>query len=65
MSSTQVDNVVTWARTIMVAALVVGLEVYFSCMLIAEIHESAFKATTTLPFPCLIFQLCKDTGVPV
>uniref|UniRef100_M1DC83 Integrase core domain containing protein n=1 Tax=Solanum tuberosum TaxID=4113 RepID=M1DC83_SOLTU len=34
-------------------------------MLIAEIHERAFKFTATLPFPCLIFQLYGDVVVPV
>uniref|UniRef100_M1DXE6 Integrase core domain containing protein n=1 Tax=Solanum tuberosum TaxID=4113 RepID=M1DXE6_SOLTU len=61
---TQADNVLTWDRSVMVATLVVGLEVDFAHMLIAEIHEKAFKSTTTLPFPCLIFQLCRDVGVP-
>uniref|UniRef100_M1DXI3 Integrase core domain containing protein n=1 Tax=Solanum tuberosum TaxID=4113 RepID=M1DXI3_SOLTU len=45
--------------------MVVGLEVDFVFLLIDEIHERAFKATTTLSFPCLIFQLCGDVGVPV
>uniref|UniRef100_M1DUM3 Integrase core domain containing protein n=1 Tax=Solanum tuberosum TaxID=4113 RepID=M1DUM3_SOLTU len=49
----------------MVAALVVGLEINFSRMIIAEIHERDFKASTTYHFPCLIFQLCRDSGVPI
>uniref|UniRef100_M1DQ34 Integrase core domain containing protein n=1 Tax=Solanum tuberosum TaxID=4113 RepID=M1DQ34_SOLTU len=32
-------------------ALVAGLEADFARMLIVKIHERAFKATTTLPFP--------------
>uniref|UniRef100_M1DTQ3 Integrase core domain containing protein n=1 Tax=Solanum tuberosum TaxID=4113 RepID=M1DTQ3_SOLTU len=45
--------------------MVVGLEIDFSRIVISVIHERAFKATTTLPFPCLIFQLCTDSGVQV
>uniref|UniRef100_M1DA03 Putative plant transposon protein domain-containing protein n=1 Tax=Solanum tuberosum TaxID=4113 RepID=M1DA03_SOLTU len=56
---------VNWDRAVMVAAVVAGLEMNFSHMLIAEIHERAFKATTTLPFPCLIFYICRDASVPV
>ena len=28
-------------------------------------HERAFKVTTTYPFPCMIFALCRSTGVPI
>uniref|UniRef100_M1C927 Integrase core domain containing protein n=1 Tax=Solanum tuberosum TaxID=4113 RepID=M1C927_SOLTU len=65
MSPAQADNVLTWDRAVMVAAKVAGMEMDLARMLIAKIHERAFKATTTLPFPCLIFQLCMDAGVPV
>uniref|UniRef100_M1DJ73 Integrase core domain containing protein n=1 Tax=Solanum tuberosum TaxID=4113 RepID=M1DJ73_SOLTU len=61
----QADNVITWDRAVMVAATVVRLEIDFSLILRGEIHERAFKDTTTLPFPCLIFQLCRDSSVPV
>uniref|UniRef100_M1DGJ9 Integrase core domain containing protein n=1 Tax=Solanum tuberosum TaxID=4113 RepID=M1DGJ9_SOLTU len=57
------DNVLKWDRAVMVAALVTGFEIDFAHMLIAEIHERAFKASTTYPFPCLILQLCRDSGV--
>uniref|UniRef100_M1DTQ1 Integrase core domain containing protein n=1 Tax=Solanum tuberosum TaxID=4113 RepID=M1DTQ1_SOLTU len=62
---TQEDNVLTWDRAVMVVALVVGFEIDFDRMLIAEIHERDFRATTTLPFPYLIFQLCRVVGVPL
>uniref|UniRef100_M1DA61 Integrase core domain containing protein n=1 Tax=Solanum tuberosum TaxID=4113 RepID=M1DA61_SOLTU len=64
VSITQADNVVTWDRVVIVAAMVAGLEIDLTRILIAMIHERAFKATTTLPFPCLIFQLCRDAAVP-
>ena len=28
-------------------------------------HERAFKVTTTYPFPCKIFALCRSVGVPI
>uniref|UniRef100_M1DX05 Integrase core domain containing protein n=1 Tax=Solanum tuberosum TaxID=4113 RepID=M1DX05_SOLTU len=65
VSPTQADNVLTWDCTVMVAALVAGMDINFARILIAEIHKRAFKATTTLPFPCFIFHLCRDIGVPV
>uniref|UniRef100_M1DJA2 Integrase core domain containing protein n=1 Tax=Solanum tuberosum TaxID=4113 RepID=M1DJA2_SOLTU len=49
----------------MVAALVAGVEIDFARMLLAEIHERAFMTSTTHPFPCLIFHLCRDSGVPI
>lgn len=34
-------------------------------LLISVIHEMAFKTSTTYSFPCMIFQLCRDSRVPV
>uniref|UniRef100_M1DEU9 Integrase core domain containing protein n=1 Tax=Solanum tuberosum TaxID=4113 RepID=M1DEU9_SOLTU len=65
LSPTQAENMVTWDRVVMLAALVVGLEIDFTQILIAEIYERAFKTTITLPFPCLIFHLCRAAGVPI
>ena len=28
-------------------------------------HEREFKVTTTYPFPCMIFALCRSAGVPI
>ncbi|KAG5598756.1 hypothetical protein H5410_030126 [Solanum commersonii] len=60
VSPTKVDNQVTWDRAVMVAALVAGVEIDFARMLLAEIHERAFRTSTTYPFPCLIFS-CAGT----
>ncbi|KAG5632238.1 hypothetical protein H5410_003955 [Solanum commersonii] len=65
VSPTKVYNQLAWDRAVMVAALVVGVEIDFAHMLLAEIHERAFKTSTTYLFPCLIFQLCRDSGVPI
>lgn len=54
-----------WDRLVMFEALITGFEVDFFCMLIAEIHERAFRTTTTLSFPCLIFLLCRDVGLTI
>ena len=59
------DNILTWDRAILVAALVSGLKINFSKLLISVIYERALKTSTTYPFTCLIFQLCKDVGVPI
>ena len=45
--------------------MVVGFKVDFAWLLQVVIHERAFKATTTYPFPCMIFELCRSAGVPV
>ena len=47
------------------AAMIAGFEVDFVWLLQAVIHERAFKVTTTYPFPCMIFSLCRSAGVPV
>ena len=65
VSPTKADNQVTWDRAVMVAALVAGVEIDFARMLLAEIHGRAFRTSTTYPFPCLIFHLCRDSGVPI
>uniref|UniRef100_M1DSQ8 Integrase core domain containing protein n=1 Tax=Solanum tuberosum TaxID=4113 RepID=M1DSQ8_SOLTU len=49
VSPTKADNQLTWDRVVMVAALVAGLEIDFARMLLAEIHERAFKTSTTYP----------------
>ncbi|KAG5599363.1 hypothetical protein H5410_030733, partial [Solanum commersonii] len=65
VSPTKANNQLTWDIAFMVAALVAGLELDFAHMLLAEIHERTIKTSTTYPFPCLIFQLCRDSGVPI
>ncbi|KAG5615474.1 hypothetical protein H5410_015298 [Solanum commersonii] len=65
VSLTKADNQLTWDKAVMVAALVAGVEIDFARMLLEEIHKRAFKTSTTYPFPCLIFQLCRDFGVPI
>lgn len=65
VSTMQADNILTWDMAVMVAALVAGLKIDFARMMLAEIHERAFKTSTTYPFPCLIFQMCRDAGVKI
>ncbi|KAG5585141.1 hypothetical protein H5410_045575 [Solanum commersonii] len=65
VSPTKAHNQVTWDRAVMVVALVAGVEIDFARMLLAEIHERAFRTSTTYPFPCLIFHLCRDSRVPI
>ena len=45
--------------------MIAGFEVDFAWLLQAVMHERAFKVTTTYPFSCMIFALCRSTGVPI
>lgn len=45
--------------------LVARIEIDFAQIVIENIHEREFKTSTTYPFSCLIFQMCRDTGVPI
>jgi len=65
VSPTKADNALTLDRSMMVVAFIARFEINFARMLLDEIHERAFRSTTTLPFPCMIFQLCRDDGVPI
>ena len=59
------NNIVTWDRAVLIAAMIVGFEVDFAWLLHAVMHERDFKVTTTYPFPYMIFFLRKSTGVPI
>ena len=65
LSPTVADNIVTWDRAVLIAAMIDGFEVDFAWLLQAVMHERAFKVTTTYPFPCMIFALCRTAGVPI
>ena len=65
LSSTAADNIVTCDRAVLMAAMIVGFEVDFAWLLHWVMHERAFKVTTTYPFPCMIFSLCRSAGVPI
>ena len=47
------------------AVIIAWFEVDFAWILQAVMHESAFKVTTTYPFPCMVFALCRLAGVHV
>lgn len=63
LSPTKADNVLTWAKAVMVAELEEGLEINFNKLILVVIHEREFKTSTTYPFPCLIFELCRDVWI--
>ena len=65
LSPTAADNIVTWDREVLMAVMIVGFEVDFAWLLQAVMHERAFKVTTTYPFPCMIFSLCRSASVPI
>ena len=45
--------------------MIAGFEVDFAWLLQAVMHEREFKVTTTYPFPCMIFALCRSAGMPI
>ena len=65
LSPTVADNIFTGDIAVLIAAMVSGFEVDFAWLLQAVIHERSFTATTTYPFSCMIFELCRSTEVPV
>ena len=65
LSPTAADKIVTWDRAVLMAAMIDGFEVDFTWILQAVMHERAFKVTTTYPFSCMIFSVCRSAGVPI
>ena len=59
------DNIVTWDRAVLLAAMIAVFEVDFAWLLQAVMHERTFKVTTTYPFPCMLFALYRSAGVPI
>ena len=59
------DNIVTWDRAVLMAEMITRFEVDFAWLLQEVMHERAFKVTTTYPFPCMIFAICRSAGVPI
>ena len=47
------------------AAMIDRFEVDFAWLLQAVMNERAFKFTTTYPFSCMIFALCRSAGEPI
>ena len=65
LSPIAADNIVTWDQPVLMAAMIAGFEVDFAWLLQAVMQERDFKVTTTYPFPCMIFSLCRSAGVPI
>ena len=45
--------------------MIAGFEVDFAWLLQAVMNERDFKVTTTYPFSCMKFSLCRFAGVPI
>ena len=45
--------------------MIAGFKVDFVWLLQVVMHERAFKVTTTYPFLCMVFSLCRSVGVPI
>ena len=59
------DNIVTWDRAVLMVAMIIEFEVDFTWLLQEVMHKRDFKVTTTYPFLCMIFALCRSAGVPI
>ena len=62
---TDADNIETWDRAVLMAAMIAGFEVDFAWLLQAVMHDRDFEVTSTYPFSCMIFSLCRSAGVPI
>ena len=56
VSTMQADNILTWDRAVMVAALVAGLKIDFARMMLAEIHEGRSRPPLLNPSYVLSFR---------
>ena len=65
LSLISIDNILTCDRAVLFATLDVRLEIDFVKLLISKILGRDFNTSTTYPFTCLTFQLCRDVGVPI
>ena len=65
LSPTTAHDIVKWDRAVLMVAMISGFEVDFAWLLQAVMYERAFKVTTTYPFPCMVFSLCRSAGVPI
>ena len=63
LSPTAADNIVTWNRAILMAAMIAGFEVDLALLLQAVMHDRAFKVTNT--YMCMMFSLSRSAGVPI
>ena len=51
LSPTSTNNIVTWDRAVLMAAMIALFEVDFAWFLQEVMHERDFKVTHTCPFP--------------
>ena len=65
LSPTAADSIITRDREVLMAAIIARFEMDVVWLLQAVMHERAFMVTTTYPFPCMIFSLCRSKGVPI
>ena len=65
LSPTTADNIVTWDHAVIMPAIIAGFKVDFAWILHAFMQEKAFMVTTTYPFSCMVFSLCRSTDVPI
>ncbi|KAM3217714.1 putative protein isoform X1 [Capsicum annuum] len=65
LGSTSGDNRLTPDRAVLVASIMAGYNINIPRYIVEEIRERALQVTTSIPFPCLVYRLCRESGVPV
>lgn len=62
---TLVDNTLTPNHDVLVASILVGYNIDWANLIVEQILEMAMKRSTCIPFPCLIYRLCIESGVEI
>lgn len=63
LSLTMADNHLTLDHVVMVASIMAIYNIDFARCIIAEIHEREFWHTMIIPFPYLIYRICRDSEI--
>lgn len=63
LSSTFVDDVLTWDQVVLISSLIAGYDINFSRWIQAGISKRAFRELNTILFPCLVQRLYDMAGV--
>ncbi|MCE2055075.1 hypothetical protein HAX54_041893 [Datura stramonium] len=59
------DNTLDEDRAVLVASLMSGFPLYMGVIITEEMNYREVKLSTSLHFPCLITQLCREAHVPI
>lgn len=62
---TEGDDKLKNQRAVLVASMIEGLNIDFGHIIADELFIRAHKMKSTLPFPCLIIEMCRQANVPL